>query len=217
MDAILMYGYDRDALLSMRHVELSAEPEATRQRTEEASPIDGHPIVIPLRLHRKKDGTIFPVEITGRFFVHQGRALCLAAVRDISERLRMEEQLRFTQLAVDHRADAAFWITRGGSFVYVNEGACRSLGYTREELLTMTVADIDPGFPADRWPEQWLQLKKEGSRLVESVHVTRDGRAFPSRSRPRMWNSMARNTTVPLFGISPNARRWSGNVWRLKR
>lgn len=57
-----MYGYSRDELLALRHTDLSSEPEATLQavRSGVAS--------IPLRLHRRKDGTVFPVEVTSRHF-----------------------------------------------------------------------------------------------------------------------------------------------------
>ena len=41
-----------------------------------------------------KDGTIFPVEISGRFFIRQGRSVRIAAIRDITERTRAEEALQ---------------------------------------------------------------------------------------------------------------------------
>ena len=64
-------------------------------------------------------------------------------------------------------------------FTYVNDAACRSLGYAREELLTMTVHDIDPDFSSEVWPAHWRELRERGSFTVESRHRTRDGRVFP--------------------------------------
>ena len=69
-----------------------------------------------------------------------------------------QERLRQTQFAVDHAADAVYWMGDDGRFIYVNEAACRTLGYTREEFLTMTVPDIDPDFPqffSDTKPRFW--------------------------------------------------------------
>ena len=67
-------------------------------------------------------------------------------------------RLQLTQFSVDHAADAAFWVRSDAQFIYVNVAACRSLGYKRKELLSMTVHDIDPAFPAEIWPEHWKDL-----------------------------------------------------------
>ena len=64
-------------------------------------------------------------------------------------------------------------------FSYVNEAACRLLGYTRAELLGLGIADIDSEFPLERWSDHWRNLKAQRSRTFESRHRTRDGRIFP--------------------------------------
>ena len=46
-----------------------------------------------------------------------------------------------------------------GHFIYVNNAACEMLGYSRQEMLTMTVPDIDPNFPAGDFYEQTLDLR----------------------------------------------------------
>ncbi len=104
-------------------------------------------------------------------------------IHDITDRKRMEESLQFTQFAIDHTADAAFWMTHDGGFFYVNEAACQALGYSREELLTMTVYDIDPAFTESMWFESWRKLKAEKSIVLETVHRARDGRTYPVEIR----------------------------------
>ena len=91
--ACALYGYSREELLSMRNVDLSAEPEHTRDVTRHTPPVASHVVSIPLRRHRRKDGTILPVEITGRFFVRDGRSVHIAAIRDITERERAEARM----------------------------------------------------------------------------------------------------------------------------
>ncbi|MFC1639475.1 response regulator, partial [Gemmatimonadota bacterium] len=59
------------------------------------------------------------------------------------------------------------------------EAACRSLGYSRDELLSMSVHDIDPDFPADAWPDHWSDLKKHRALVFESRHRTKDGKVYP--------------------------------------
>ncbi len=98
---------------------------------------------------------------------------------EIVERKRVEEALRFTQFTVDHAGDAVFWMGSNAQFIYVNEAACRSLGYSREELLSMTVHDIDPNFPAEVWPDHWEEVKQRGSFIVESQYRTKPGGVYP--------------------------------------
>jgi len=91
--ASLLYGYERDELLTKLGTELSAEPEETKRRMQDALNQPGKVFNIPLRLHRKKDGTVFPVEITARSFLQDGEPVLLVACRDITERRRIEAEL----------------------------------------------------------------------------------------------------------------------------
>jgi len=94
---------------------------------------------------------------------------------------RMESQrlLQFIQFAVDHVGESAYWMESDGKLVYVNNAACQELGYSREELLTKSVIDIDPNFDPERFRLHWQQLRDKGSARFESHHKTRDGRVFP--------------------------------------
>lgn len=88
-----MYGYTREELLTMGSLDLSAEPDETRRCITEGQGL----IRIPERRHRKKDGTIFPVEITARFFEYGGRRVLLAAMRDISEIQQLHQEREKSQ------------------------------------------------------------------------------------------------------------------------
>jgi len=95
--AAALYGYSKEELLSKKNSDLSAEPEET-QRVTQTTPVDVNRVVtVPLRFHRKQDGSVFPVEITGRFLIRQGRSVHIAAIRDITERKQAEEELRNSQ------------------------------------------------------------------------------------------------------------------------
>ena len=98
---------------------------------------------------------------------------------DVTERMQREEALRLTQFSVDHSSDAAYWMGEDAKFVYVNEMACHTLGYSRDELLAMTVHDIDPDFPKKVWPEHWNDLRREGSLTLQSRHRRKNGETIP--------------------------------------
>jgi PAS domain S-box-containing protein len=84
--AVSLYGYSREELLRMRNVDLSGEPAATRSATVQGLKY------IPVRYHRKKDGTVFPVEITATVLTQKGRQVHIPAIRDITERMQAEEE-----------------------------------------------------------------------------------------------------------------------------
>jgi PAS domain S-box-containing protein len=90
--ATAMYRYSKEALLSKRNVDLSAEPEATRQATVSDPPAGE--VLIPLRWHRRSNGERFPVEIFARFFRRQGRLVHVAAIRDISGRIEQDAAIK---------------------------------------------------------------------------------------------------------------------------
>ncbi len=112
-------------------------------------------------------------------FESQDEPCVLWVARDITKHKRTEEALRLAQFSVDHTAMATFWLGPDARLLRVNDAACRALGYTRAELLSMTVHDLDPNFPAEVWPDHWRELKERGSMTFESRHRTKDGRIFP--------------------------------------
>ena len=85
----------------------------------------------------------------------------------------------FSHFTIEHAADAVFWVDSEARIHYVNEAACRSLGYSLEELLSMKVHDIDPDFQEDNWQAQWKKVRELKSFTHESRHRTKDGRIFP--------------------------------------
>lgn len=101
-------------------------------------------------------------------------------LRHTVESLRESQaQLARTQYAVDHAGDMVFWTDAGGRFIYANDTSCRRLGYSREELLGLTVADIDPAHPRETWTAAWGRLKQEGRVRLRSLHRTRSGDTYP--------------------------------------
>jgi len=97
--------------------------------------------------------------------------------REIADRIRAEKRLQFTQYAVDNAVEGVFWVrVKDGGLEYVNEAACRNLGYGRDELMAMDVADIDLNFKRERIPVVVGELKKTHNLTFESQHRAKDGR-----------------------------------------
>ena len=133
-----LYGFSYNELKVMKNTDLSAEPEETQKITHGTPVISKNVVTIPLRYHRKKDGTVFPVEITGRFFQWHGKPVHIAAIRNITERINNQDALKkkndeleiFFSVALD-----LFCIAdTDGNFVRVNKSWEKILGYKSEEI-----------------------------------------------------------------------------------
>ncbi|HAM33286.1 MAG TPA: hypothetical protein DCP41_07240 [Deltaproteobacteria bacterium] len=98
---------------------------------------------------------------------------------DITDRKRSEIALRLTQFSVDRGGDAAYWMGPDGRLLYVNDKACEALRYSREELLSMKIQEINPDFPSERWSSHWEELRQRRTYSVESRHRTKDGLLIP--------------------------------------
>ena len=91
---------------------------------------------------------------------------------------RLEKNLIRSQYSIEHATDAIFWVNSEGRFEYVNNSACQSLGYTRQELLEMSIFDINLYFSSDSWPDHFKQVAQEGSLLIEARHRGKSGKVF---------------------------------------
>ncbi|HET6421666.1 MAG TPA: PocR ligand-binding domain-containing protein [Geobacteraceae bacterium] len=100
-------------------------------------------------------------------------------LREIEERRQAEQRLELLNFALDHVREEAYLVDEQARFRYVNEGACRVLGYGRDEFLTMKVSDIDPDYQPDGWSDHWREVRKKGCITFETRHRSRDGRIYP--------------------------------------
>jgi PAS domain S-box-containing protein len=86
-----LYGYTREEFLELKYSDITAEPEESEKAI--AITITGKMHRVPLRYHRKKDNTVFPVEAsTSMFDLSGGKVICVV-IRDITDRKAAEEAL----------------------------------------------------------------------------------------------------------------------------
>ena len=83
---------------------------------------------------------------------------------------------RFMRFAVEHLADAIYWIDEPGNIVYANRAASAMTGYDLEVLRTMKMYDINVDLNPTNWIAIWGLLKAAGQRTFESQHRHRSGR-----------------------------------------
>ena len=132
-----------------------------------------------LRILRKSRDYIM-AEFTVTPQTHNGSVIgILSIARDITKRKQIEEALQMTQFSVEYAPESVLWINSKGQLDYANKAACRALGYSRQELVSMSLWDIQPDFPQESWSTHWQNLPNRGPLTRESGYRTKDGKFFP--------------------------------------
>lgn len=129
----------------------------------------------------RSDGTPVWIQATVSAVLDDGghAEYAIVIVQDVTARKHAEHTLKLTKGAVDAAAMAITWTDADGLFTYVNEAACRSLGYSADEMIGMHGGDIDPDFPLPDWEEKMTALREDGLVRFEARHRRKDGGVFP--------------------------------------
>ena len=129
----------------------------------------------------RKDGSHVPVELTVTGVYGDSGALegYLGVAQDLSSRKALESELRQAQLSVDNAGDIILWgDIETGRIVFANKAACTELGYTREELLALTIPDISPTRNLEAWRAHGQALRDVGPTTGERPLRRKDGSQF---------------------------------------
>jgi len=126
--------------------------------------------------HRRKNGEIFPVEITDNFVEYEGAVYSCAIVHDITKRKEADRQARLSDFTVQKAGDAIFWLCPKGFIKNVNEEAVELYGYSRTEFHEMSVLDISKDINQNDFAEIWKTLKKNNKTVLEGKHYSKAGK-----------------------------------------
>jgi diguanylate cyclase (GGDEF)-like protein/PAS domain S-box-containing protein len=98
---------------------------------------------------------------------------------DVTGRKHAEVQAGLAGKALDHLAEMVSICNAEGRIVYVNEACRKALGYGRDELLNLPVAEVMPDLESQSWAGYFRELREKVSIQWETVHRTRDGHRVP--------------------------------------
>lgn len=97
-------------------------------------------------------------------------------MRKMNEALILQShELELANISVNTTSDGLYWMTADANIFKVNAAACRMLGYTEEEFLSLTIPDIDPFIDRKKWNEIFEYEKVHQSFELESRHKRKDG------------------------------------------
>ncbi len=131
----------------------------------------------------KKNGERFDISLTiSPIRDESGQILGVSKIgHDITGRKAAQRSLTLFRTLLDNSTDGIEVIDPETSrFLDINETTCLRLGYTRQELLSMTVPEVETAsITPEMWRETILALKPKGSRTIEGRHRRKDGSTFP--------------------------------------
>jgi PAS domain S-box-containing protein len=187
LQAEKQFGYRRDELLGQNVKTIIPEGFAERLVADSThTPAEALAQRIGTELNgRRKDGSEFPIEIMLSPLESAEGILVTAAIRDITERRRVEDALRrseerFRLMAAGVKDYANLMLDPDGLVVSWNEGAERIKGYRADEVLGQPFSrfypaeEIRDGIPAF----ELAQAKKNGRFEVEGWRIRKDGSRF---------------------------------------
>ena len=151
-----LFGYDRKEILSLGCYDLSAEPEETN------ASIQNKQNWVPLRHQRKKNGDIFPSEISVSYYSITGKNVATAIIRDISEKIRVEKETLELEARL-HRSQKmeAIGTLAGGVAHDLNNILSSLVGYP--DLLLMEIPEDSP------LRNPILLIQKSGQKAADIV------------------------------------------------
>jgi diguanylate cyclase (GGDEF)-like protein/PAS domain S-box-containing protein len=139
-----MFGYEPDEALGKEMISVTFAPEVLefvkkQVATDSLEPYESIGV--------RKDGTRFPMEICARKMEYKGRIVRFGAIRDLTERKRVEEELReseanYRQLYNSSPAGIYRIDFKNGKFLKANDVFCEYLGCRQEEIISLNPHDI---------------------------------------------------------------------------
>jgi PAS domain S-box-containing protein len=142
-----MHGYTYEEFIGLHRTDI-IDPADHAMVAEYMKAIQAGRSFMGQAVDLRKDGTAFPVEVRGSTFTYLGKPHTLSVLRDITERVEAERQLREKEeqyrSIFEASSDGLFIVDLDDSHsVEVNPMACKMFGYTHEEMLGRTVRISD--------------------------------------------------------------------------
>ncbi len=173
-------GYDAEAALGNNVTEYIAE--ADRPRVAEViqdAVRSGQSETIEFMLI-SADGNQFPVEVSALPLIEEGRVVAFQCVlRDITDRKQAEQALQQAyqrdQTILNTSMDGFYIFRLDGSIGDCNAAYCKMLGYSRDELLTMKITDLEAVETPEQTAQHIQQIMQTGSDRFETAYKRKDG------------------------------------------
>ncbi|MGY0198643.1 sensor domain-containing protein [Leptothrix sp. BB-3] len=180
--AVAAYGYSRDEFLAMTILDIrpAAQRAELMQRIEQIRQREDTYSMSGEMQHRRRDGSLFWIELSGHTFERDGRRLRLVLAKDVSDRHRADEQLRLIAQVFQLSHEGIFITDARGRFIAVNQSFAEITGYGPDEVRGRTPAILKSGRQDQPFYQaMWAQLLREGRWEGEIWNRRKSGEVYP--------------------------------------
>ena len=136
---------------------------------------------------------------------------------DITDRKKMESSLRLTQFCFDKASVGIYRMGYDGQILDTNAQACHNLGYTRQELLRLTVFDIDPDYSPQQYTELIEKLRNIRAHMIETRHKRKNGEIFPVQIRLNLTEYEDQEFIVAFEEDITDRKKWQRDLEESER
>ncbi|MGE5503393.1 MAG: putative bifunctional diguanylate cyclase/phosphodiesterase [Actinomycetota bacterium] len=180
-----MFGYPPAAVVGEPLDGLFAEPYARRQREMLKGHVAGDADAEFLGtgrelLARRRDGAVFPAELSVAEMYRDGQRRFVAVVHDLSARKRALARLDVAEKVLECTMEGVMVTDRRGTILWVNQAFCRISGYGRDEVLGKDANIMKSGLQdAQFYAAMWQAIRENGEWSGEIWNRRKDGEAYP--------------------------------------
>ncbi|WP_457571831.1 PAS domain S-box protein [Desulfovulcanus sp.] len=177
-----MYGVDREEALKLSIVKDYSAPGSSLEKLKRMwhEVINGKQMLFEWQAKRVADGVVFPVEVFLRRIDISDQDCILAAVRDISERKKNEEQIRLAAKVFESKSEGIVITDAEGTILHVNDAFCQITGYTREEVIGKNPRIMKSDRHDEEFYKQmWQDILTRGFWQGEVWDRRKDGEIYP--------------------------------------
>lgn len=148
----------------------------------------------------KKDGSLIWAQLTVSLVrdASGDPQFAIAMVEDITEQKKAEEELKIRAQLLDAATDAIFVHDLEGNFVYLNEAAYRSRGFSKNEMMKMNIHDVVNPEYAGLIESRIKELLEKGEAVFESVHKCKNNSTIPVEVHSRIVESGGRKLILSV-------------------
>ena len=175
---LAMSGYQRKEVLGLNIGDLDAfeKPGETRARIRRIVELGSELFEVH---HRRKDGSLLPLEVSATYMEHGGGSfICFA--RDLTEKKEREERIRLLAQMLDTAPGSITVHNPEGRFLYANQKTLELHGYQDlDEFLSLSLLDLDVPESAALVEERVGEIAEKGEASFEVTHFRKDGSTFP--------------------------------------
>ncbi|MHB1116850.1 PAS domain S-box protein [Sideroxydans sp.] len=169
-------GYCKEELLQMNVADISAEFDPAIEIPKWREIKLGQPYHI-FSTHRRKDGSICPVEIHITALLIDGQKLMMALVSDITERRQAEAAMKLNRTIIDRSSDGFYRHDMDGFLNDVNPAYADMIGYTHDELIGMHVSQLSVTAGTREQVQKRIEIvRASGAEKFKTRHRRKDGR-----------------------------------------